>query len=95
MARTLVALCYVRVFLPPGVKGSWFPLMAHLPEVACNACLFPSMELACLWSDTYGYDAIATTCLQRYCLEDSCNPLLSFVDFNVWMHYRRASSTCC
>ena len=57
MARPLVALCYVRVFLPPAVKGSWSPLMAHLPEVACNACLFTSLELACLWSDTYCYDA--------------------------------------
>ena len=49
MARPLVALCYVRVFLPPGVKGIWSPcLMAHLLEVVCNASLLTSMELVCL-----------------------------------------------
>ena len=59
----------------------WLAMLVCLPVWNWRAC-----GLRCFWVPTW---------LQRYCLEDSFDPLLSFVDFNVWIHYRSASFTCC
>ena len=69
--------CAVRVFLPPGVKDSWSPcLMAHLREVACNACLLISMERA--WGQTHIKMLLSPYMFATLLLG---NTLLSFLGF--------------